>query len=60
VLLEDAGDLAGAVSALERAAALDAANPVYSLNLALAYEKLGLAEKAEASLSRYRDQLGIR
>jgi superkiller protein 3 len=60
VLLEDAGDLAGAVMALERAAGLDPGNPVYTLNLALAYEKLGLAEKAEASLSRYRDQLGIR
>jgi tetratricopeptide (TPR) repeat protein len=60
VLLEDAGDPVGAVSALERAAALDPSNPVYSLNLALAYQKLGLAEKAQASLSRYRDQLGIR
>jgi hypothetical protein len=33
---------------------------VYTLNLALAYEKLGLADKAQASFSRYREQLGLR
>ncbi len=60
VLLEELGDLKAAVEALERAVALDSENPAYTLNLALAYEKLGLTEKAEMSFSRYRDQLGLR
>jgi tetratricopeptide (TPR) repeat protein len=60
VLLEDLSDLAGSVASLERAVALDPENPAYMLNLALAYEKLGLREKAAASFSRYRDQLGLR
>ncbi len=60
VLLEDLGDLEGAARELERAVALDAGNPAYTLNLALAYEKLGLADKAQASFSRYREQLGLR
>jgi tetratricopeptide (TPR) repeat protein len=60
VLLEDLGDLEGSAKALERAVALDSENPAYMLNLALAYEKLGLADKARASFSRYREQLGLR
>jgi Flp pilus assembly protein TadD len=60
VLLEDLGDLEGSAKALERAVALDSENPAYTLNLALAYEKLGLADKAQASFSRYREQLGLR
>jgi Flp pilus assembly protein TadD len=60
VLLEDLGDLEGSAKALERAVALDSENPAYMLNLALAYEKLGLVDKAHASFSRYREQLGLR
>src|SRR3990172_3141780 len=53
VLLEDLGDLDGSAKAPERAVALDSENPAYTLNLALAYEKLGLADKAHASFSPY-------
>ena len=60
MLLEDVGDLEGSAKALERAVALDSENPAYTLNLALAYEKLGLTDKAETSFSRYREQLGLR
>jgi tetratricopeptide (TPR) repeat protein len=60
VLLEELGDLEGAARELERAVALDSGNPAYTLNLALAYEKLGLADEARASFSRYREQLGLR
>jgi tetratricopeptide (TPR) repeat protein len=60
VLLLEAGDVELSIESLERASTLDPENPAYTLNLALALEKQGLAERAEEALARYREQLGLR
>ena len=46
-----AGDVPGAISALEKARALRADSPLIHLNLAIAFERAGRAEESEAAAS---------
>ena len=57
VILGEIGDVSGSIAAFEKAAELDPDNPTYSLNLAVAYERIGQTEKSDEAMERYRQQV---